>query len=83
MTDYDFPFERVKNIKEHLTGEKQDEAKKPEPKVEELTAEQIKKEESKSEVEKHLRSGHHIDLSSVEEGNTGEANEATDVRMWL
>lgn len=77
MTEYDFPFERVKQIKEQLTGLSHDE----DPKTEEIV--DNKNEETKDAVDHLTKGAKTIDLSDVKEGADGESIYEDGDRQWL
>lgn len=68
MTEYNFPFERVKQINEQLTGMSDGEDPNA-PRIEEV------KEGSTGDhlVDKLTKGGKTIDLSGVDEGEKGES----------
>lgn len=98
LKKYDFPFTRKNQIKEQLTGGKDDpesddeEEKKEEPQIEEVTdekAEEIKKNEEEKKqpkVEDELMEkmkGTTIDLGAITEGDEGAADKEVEDRQLL
>lgn len=90
LKEYDFPFERVKNIKEQYGETKKEEKKEEvdeeaEPAVQEVTEEEAKEiEKGPKDSTEHLTKGARtIDLSSMEEGSTGESMLEAGDRMYL
>ena len=86
MTEYNFPFERVKRIKEQITGVSEGE----EPKIEEvgpdgnpIVVEEMKSPEPKSMMEQLSKPGKTIDLSTTVEGEEGISNQDCGDRQWL
>lgn len=73
MTEYDFPFERVKHIKEQLNEMSTTDDKEEEEKVKEVTEEEAKKinDEGEAALLKG-KGGKTIDLSGVKEGKDEE-----------
>lgn len=67
MTEYHFPFERVKMIKEQLTGLADGGEDPNAPRIEEV------KDSNVDVVEKLTSGGKTIDLSGVNEGEAGES----------
>lgn len=86
MTEYNFPFERVKQVKEQLTGQADGDKPKDEddePRIQEVIDTNEEKstvitsdpKENKSVVDQLTQKGKTIDLSTVTEGDLGEAKE--------
>jgi hypothetical protein len=77
MTEYHFPFERVKLIKEQLTGLADGGEDPDAPRIEEV------KDSNVDVVEKLTKGGKTIDLSGVNEGEAGESVYESGDRQWL
>lgn len=90
LKEYDFPFERVKNIKEQYGGGKKEEKKEEaeedkEPQVQEVTEEEAKEiEKGPKDSTEHLTKGAKtIDLSAFDEGVMGESMLEAGDRQYL
>lgn len=74
LTEYNFPFTRIKQVEKELAGGAGEEEKE-EPKTEEIKEEEEKKSDPSEDIINKLKQKpKQIDLESIEEGELGESN---------
>lgn len=88
LSEYNFPFTRIKQVEEELKNGAGEEEEKEEPKTEEIKEDEEEKKDNITKqaekmVDKFKKPPKKIDLESIDEGDVGESTQAEGERHVL